>query len=128
MNGSKLTVYVDSINVIAPGLFGEIKSTPFENLNMQKDKPIQQMQEFTTIYQLFINGLKKYITQTKPQSVTHWKEIKEGKAVQGMNETECLLSVGTPKFIRENGTKTRWMIEDNVAIIFEKGKVVDIIR
>jgi len=128
MNGSKLTVYVDSINVIAPGLFGEIKSTPFENLNMQKDKSIQQMQEFTTIYQLFINGLKKYITQTKPQSVTHWKEIKEGKAVQGMNETECLLSVGTPKFIRENGTKTRWMIEDNVAIIFEKGKVVDIIR
>lgn len=128
INGSKLMVYVDSISAIAPGMFGEMKSTAFENLNMQKDKSIQQMREFTTVYQLFVKGLKEYIVQIKPQSITHWKEIGEGKTVQGMNETECLLSAGAPKHIRKNGAKTRWMMEDNVAIIFEEGKVADIIR
>lgn len=128
IRSNKLIVCVDSISVVAPTLFGEMKSTAFENLNMQKEKSLQQMQEFTSVYQGFAEGMIEYVAQEKPQSVTHWNEIEAGKVVQGMNETECLLCAGAPKYVRQSGVKTRWMMEGNATIIFEDGKVVSIIR
>lgn len=128
VKNDKLIICADSIIIRTPTLFGELKDTPFENLNLQKEKSLQQMQMFATIYYQFTEKLEEYIIQAKPQPVTHWKDIELKKVKQGMNETECLLCTGAPKYVRQSGTKTRWMMENNATIIFENGKVINIIQ
>ena len=128
VKNNNVVICADSIIIRTPTLFGEQKDTPFENLNLQKERSLQQMQIFTTIYYQFTEKLEEYIIQTKPQPVTHWKDIEIKKVKQGMNATECLLCAGAPKYVRQSGTKTRWMMENNVTIIFEYEKVINIIQ
>ena len=128
LNGKKLTIHTHNLSLITSNLFGDVKSTAFADLNLEKEKSIQQLQEFARIHQAVLAGWQQFVPETPLQPVTHWDTILEHEVAKGMNETECILSIGYPKYVRQSGNRTRWMIANNVAIIFEQGKVVNVVR
>ena len=65
---------------------------------------------------------------TKPVDVTHWTDIKAGKIVKGMNETEVRLISGAPRSVSPLGESTQWMYTNDFIIIFTDGIVSNVIQ
>lgn len=117
------------MHVCYKNLMGDLKENTFENLNPQKKaKHKNYVNELATSNSIYINGLTNFILTNQPESINHWDEIKAGTVVKGMNITECLLSIGKPMHERKNGNQTKWMVNNDFVIIFEDGKVINIIR
>lgn len=126
-NGPSLVVLADSISLLSANFFGEVSATTFEHLNLQKPKSQQQLQEFATLFATFLQALQAAEVAT-PLEVTHWDDIAAGRPVEGMNESECLLSAGRPLHVRRSSTRTRWMMAGNTTITFVDGRVTRVTR
>ena len=66
-------------------------------------------------------------TSSIPQ-ISHWKEIKAGDVVKGMNESEVKLVFGRPYNERKTGKRIKWMYEDNSVVVFTDGIVSTVIH
>lgn len=128
VDGTRLDILADSLALVAPGFLEQMKATPFERLDLQKDKARQQMEGFLTVQDGWLEQLAEQARQTPPQPVTHWDEIRQRRVVKGMNTTEALLAGGPADFERQSSTRLRWMMPDQSTILFEDGRVVNIVR
>ena len=66
--------------------------------------------------------------KAKPADVTHWTDIKAGKIVKGMNETEVRLISGAPRSVSPLGESMQWMYTNDFIIIFTDGIVSNVIQ
>lgn len=75
-----------------------------------------------------VDSISKAVRENKNLNVTHWAEIKAGKVVKGMNETEVRLIGGTPRSINPSGNSTQWMFSNDFIVIFTDGIVTNVIQ
>lgn len=110
-------------------LFGELKEIPFENLQPNsKAKHKNYINEFSAENSVYLYKLFQYIENKKPAPINHWEEIANHNIIKGMNTTECLLAVGKPMHTRQNGSQTKWMVNNDFVVIFENGIVTKVIN
>ncbi len=123
------------LSFIASELKAEYKEKGFlpRKLNFEKLKPTEKerhkelIDEFSSLNSQYLHSIAKHVATTKPETVTHWSQIKIGKAVKGMNKTEVLMTLGRPAIERSTGTREKWMYGNEYVIIFTNGIVSSII-
>lgn len=129
VTNNELSFLSSDMYICSNNLFGEPKETPFENLQPnQKAKHKNYINEFTAENSILLNNLFQYIRNNQPEPIKHWKEIANKQIIIGMNSTECLLAVGKPMHIRQNGNQTKWMVNNDFVVIFENGIVTKVIN
>ena len=69
-----------------------------------------------------------YVSDNPSLKVTHWKDIKDGTVVKGMNETEVKLVGGAPVSVRKMGKRSKWMFSNDFVVIFTGGVVTTVIQ
>lgn len=123
------------LSFIASELKAEYKEKGFlpRKLDFEKLKPTEKerhkelIDEFSTLNSQYLHSIAKHVATTKPETVTHWSQIKAGKAVKGMNKTEVIMTLGRPAIERTTGTREKWMYGNEYVIIFTNGIVSSII-
>lgn len=129
VNNNELSFLSSGMYICSNNLFGELKETPFETLQPnQKAKHKNYINEFTAENSILLNNLLQYIRTNQPEPIKHWTEIADEQIIIGMNSTECLLAVGKPMHIRQNGNQTKWMVNNDFVVIFEDGIVTKVIK
>lgn len=105
------------------------KNVPFEKLQPEKKAAHKTIiADFESTQETLMSSLFEYIGQNKLQKITHWNEIKSGKVVVGMNETEARLSVGNPQRVIEENQEIQWMMNSFFYIFFKNGKVSSVLK
>jgi len=126
--GENLSFLSSEMHVGYRNLMGDVKEMPFEKLDTNKKaKHKNYVNELAAINSNYLHDLILFIKNNEHETISHWNEIANGKVVKGMNETECLLSIGKPMHKRQNGNQTKWMVNNDFVIIFDNGIVTDII-
>lgn len=103
-------------------------------VNIEKLKPAtnerhrELIEGFNLANSRIVDGISRAIRESKSLKVTHWTEIKAGKVVKGMNETEVRLIGGTPRSINPSGDRTQWMYSNDFIVIFTDGIVTNVIQ
>lgn len=83
---------------------------------------------FSLANSILIDDMAEAALEAKPVDVTHWTDIKAGKIVKGMNETEVRLISGAPRSVSPLGESTQWMYTNDFIIIFTDGIVSNVIQ
>lgn len=105
------------------------RTLPVEKLTPEKNPRHQELiDEYTRINTEFINGMAETIKSGSTQPVSHWDEIKENRAVKGMNATEVKLALGSPASVRDTNGRSKWMYGNDTVVIFTDGKVTTVIE
>lgn len=105
------------------------KHLAFEKLRIDKKPQHKQyLTEFASLTENYIDELVAYITSNTPPTVTHYQEIKNGRVVKGMTEAECLMSVGNPVTVYNEGEKYHWIYDSYTHIFIKDGIVVSVIN
>ena len=105
------------------------KNVPFEKLQPEKKAAHKTIiADFESTQETLMSSLFEYIGQNKLQKITHWKEIKAGKVVVGMNETEARLAVGNPQRVIEENQEIQWMMNTFFYIFFKNGIVSSVLK
>lgn len=119
----------DIVNVASSSVIKFVKKLPFERLQPEKKpKHKDYLEEFAKLYKSNIEQILTFITTNKLPSITHWNEIKESNVVKGMNEIECLLSMGKPISRKDQGDKSEWMYDTYTYLFFENGILISFIK
>ena len=84
--------------------------------------------EFSYLNSKYLLDMADFIKSNPLPQISHWKELKEGTVVKGMNETEVKIIYGRPYSERLTGQRNKWMYEDNTVVIFTNGIVTTIIN
>ncbi len=123
-----LSFLTTDIQLETKGFLNEYKNIAFERLDPEK-KPKHQtyLNEFISAHSGYLNRMFEFIRSNEHHPITHWDELKAGRVVKGMNETECTLVCGKPRHVRETGGKTRWLFSNNFVVFFENGVITSII-
>lgn len=129
VNNQELSFLISEMILYNNNLFGEQKETQFENLQpTKKAKHKNYINEYSAETSIFLHNLFEYIKSNQSEAINHWSEITANKIVEGMNRTECLLSVGKPLHIRNNGNQIKWMVNNDFVVIFENEIVTKVIN
>ena len=106
-----------------------VKRLPFDKLQPDK-KPKHKvlMDDFANMYKECAEQMFKFISTNQLSAIMHWNEIKSKGAVKGMNQNECLLSLGKPASIQKQGNKEEWMYDTYTYLFFENGIVTSVIK
>ncbi len=113
-----------------PGMLNMPTTLAFERMRPdKKPKHKSYMEEYSQQAAGYIGELIEYIQTNTHQPVTHWTEIHAGKAVKGMNETECLLACGKPldRMKSESG-EDRWRYDSYTYLFFKDGILASVIE
>lgn len=65
-----------------------------------------------------LSDFEKYILTNNVSITENWHKLQENKIVKGMSSDECLIILGKPTMIHQNGEKIQWMYEDGSNVIF----------
>lgn len=129
VTGNHVSFISSEMHVCSSNLFGDPKEIPFEKLQPEKKgKHKNYVNEMAAENSAYLDELFCFVKKNTPLPVVHWQEIAERNIVKGMNETECLLAVGKPQYIRKTGNQTKWMVNNDFVVMFENGIVVRTIR
>ena len=122
--GETISFTISDVEAVHTGLLNSYRSTAFNKMSPDKNKKqAETIKDFEKVMSKRICALLNFIEAGKAQKVTHWDEVLRGNVVKGMNETECLLSLGKPMINDMTGGKTRWVYDARTYIFFEAGKV-----
>ena len=124
VDGNLLSFTIDNIEMIHTGLLNSYRATPFDKLNPEKTKKhLETIKDFESVMSQKLCAMLNYVEMANVQRVTHWDEVIRGNIVKGMNETECLLSMGKPKINDMAGGNNRWVYDARTYIFFTDGRV-----
>ena len=105
------------------------KNMPFEKLQPEKKAAHKAIiADFESVQEQLMSSLFEQIESNKLQKITHWNEIKSGKVVVGMNETEVRLSVGNPQKVLEENNEVQWMMSSFFYVFFKNGAVSSVLK
>ena len=127
--GGRMSFTTHDINIeykekgILPRKVDLVKFKPATN-----ERHRELMESFCLINSRIARDMVKAIRENKNVSITHWAEIKEGRVVKGMNETEVRLIGGSPRTISPLGDKTQWIYNNDFIVIFSDGIVTNAIQ
>lgn len=97
-------------------------------LASDKEQHKALVSDFVRLNREYISQITEYVTNAKPQKVSHWKEVAEGTVVTGMNKTEVKLAIGLPQTMRDTGQGEKWMYGYDFVVLFNKGVVQRVIK
>ena len=103
-------------------------------LDLEKLKPQtterhkELVTEFSYLTSKYLLDMADFIKTSSIHQISHWKEIKAGDVVKGMNESEVKLVFGRPYNERKTGKRIKWMYEDNSVVVFTDGIVSTVIH
>ena len=86
------------------------------------------IEDFSFNNSKYLKDMAAYVSDNPSLKVTHWKDIKDGTVVKGMNETEVKLVVGAPVSVRKMGKRSKWMFSNDFVVIFTGGVVTTVIQ
>lgn len=99
-------------------------------MRMDKMKPntnirhAEMIEDFSVENSLLQNQVASYVKKHPSLMVTHWADVKAGRVVNGMNESEVKLIYGAPETVREIGDRVKWAYANQVVVVFKNGKVI----
>ncbi len=103
-------------------------------INIEKFKPAtnerhgELSEGLSLANSILIDDMAGAAIKAQPADVTHWTDIKAGKIVKGMNETEVRLISGAPRSVSPLGESMQWMYTNDFIIIFTDGIVSNVIQ
>ena len=105
------------------------RTLAIEKMKPFKDKRHKELIEQCAVsISKYINSLSSAIIARGEPTIKHWKEIKAGNIVKGMNQTEVMLVKGKPTSNRPSGSRVKWMYGNDNVVIFTDGEVTNIIQ
>lgn len=103
-----------------------------KNVRLEKyknvEKPANQkiLDDFEKSLALCVNAIFDYV-DNHSVPVSHWDAIKYGRPQAGMNEEECLCSLGKPSTIVNNTDEVQWCVGMGKYLFFRKGVLTKIV-
>ena len=91
-------------------------------------KHAELIEDFSVNNSKYIKEMSDFISKNTVLEVSHWQEIKAGKVVNGMNETEVKLVGGAPVSVRDMGERSKWMYSNDFVVVFTNGVVSTVIQ
>lgn len=70
-----------------------------------------------------LSDFEQFILTNNVSITENWNKLQDNKVVKGMSSDECLIILGKPTMVHQNGEKTQWMYEDGSNVIFEDNLV-----
>lgn len=70
-----------------------------------------------------LSDFEQFILTNNVSITENWNKLQDNKVVKGMSSDECLIIMGKPTMVHQNGEKTQWMYEDGSNVIFEDNLV-----
>ena len=105
------------------------KRVPFHKLDPEnKESHFAFVEEFSLMNSRFIAGIVNAVESLNVVPVKNWAAVSRGKAVNGMNTTEVLLTEGKPDNITESANHTKWMYGAYRIVIFDNGIVERVVN
>lgn len=127
---NKLSFTFSKIECEYPGMLNMSTVIAFERLKPDK-KPKHKVyiEEYTKQATEYIEQILEYINNNECQPVNNWSEIKRGKVIKGMTETECLLAYGKPLEIsKSENNEVRWRYDTYSYLFFKNGILTSILE
>lgn len=105
------------------------RKLPIEKLKPAKNQRHKELIEGMSFRaSQVIDKIQKYAKDNPHISISHWKEIKDGKVVKGMNKDEVTLIGGKPRSVNQSGDREQWMFSNDFIVIFNNGIVSNVIQ
>lgn len=105
------------------------KITPIEKLYPEKKEThALLLDKFIQSDKMYRKELLENIQNEKIQALIHWKEIENNQLANGMNEDECLLSIGKPNAILNSTHEVQWQYDGSCYLFFQNGLLNSFIK
>ena len=124
----KLIFYVSDILIESSVLMIK-RQMPMEKLKPEKKESHKEViDDFVQSESFTLNKLFDFVSTNQVSTISHWNDIALGRAVEGMNEDECLLAFGKPRSVQETNGEVQWMYSGSFYLFFRDGKVQTVIK
>lgn len=126
-NALKFTVYDLDARYREKGILP--RTLPFERLNPATNSRHRELiEQFAVTNADYIYSMVQFINENPEMTLPNREAVAKGVPTIGMTPLEVKILLGNPPIERKMGSRTRWVYDNSLAIIFTDGVVSRVIN